>query len=145
MKNTTQTKTTALQLAVLDLLLKRLNDCRTACPGIGGDIDALNVRWMREAQEWHPSTVAQAVKSLAALADGINTVKAGRVDCSDALNAVQACNAHAGLVEALRLVVEQDDRSGLAQMIRETDGDGRTESDENYLGAIDSARAILEA
>lgn len=47
------------------------------------------------------------------------------------------------LMAALKLVCEQDDRTGLSRMIRETDSDARPDSDEWYLGAIDHARHVL--
>lgn len=92
MKTATEpvTKTaTGLQLAVLHLLLLRLNDCRKAVPGIGGDIDASNVRWMIERAEWHSGTVAQATDALTRLSGQINN-HLGRelVKAKDALEAL---------------------------------------------------------
>lgn len=107
--NQTDKKVSGLQLAVLHMLLARLNTCRTVCPGIGGDIDASNIRWLIEHKEWDGGTVAQAVKTLVSLATGLNKVGTGLPilfqDAVDAVNMVNALPAmHEALEEAKKLI-----------------------------------------
>jgi len=80
---------TGLQVAALTLLLQRLNDVRHACPGIGGDIDASNVRFMLEYNEWHQTTVRQAADTLRRLGASLEGY-IGHPKYGDALEAVAA-------------------------------------------------------
>lgn len=74
-------KATPLDMGLLLLLLEQLNTVRRKCPGIGGDVDAANVRWMMEHREWHESTVAQAMKTLRSLGGALGTA----TDAADAV------------------------------------------------------------
>lgn len=101
------TRASGLQLAVLRLLEKRLNDCRVACPGIGGDMDASNMRWLADHGDWAESSVEQACKTLASLGAGLKAASPGwRVDYGDALDAArelrELTERHNELVNAVR-------------------------------------------
>lgn len=61
------TTATPLQLLVIRALEAKLNECRRKCPGVGGDIDASNMLWLRQNGQWVVSTVSQAASRLAIL------------------------------------------------------------------------------
>lgn len=103
---TSQKFATGLQLAVLHLLATRLDECRNACPGIGGDVDAMNLRFLIQTKDWAESAVRQAADTLERLAKSINSVNPGSVKPKDALDAVRLLFAQAEAVAALGSVVE---------------------------------------
>lgn len=57
---------------VMRAALSKLDDCRAKCPGVGGDVDAMNLRAMLERHEFHPSTLAQAADRLRSLSESLD-------------------------------------------------------------------------
>lgn len=86
-------KASGLQIAALKLLVERLDDCRTKCPGIGGDIDASNVRYMVQTREWIPSGVSQALACIKRLSESLD------VPAADAIEAIESVAGHTRLAD----------------------------------------------
>lgn len=58
--------------AIVRAALAKLNECRAKCPGIGGDVDAMNLRAMIERGEWQRSTTDQAAHTLEHLSKSLD-------------------------------------------------------------------------
>lgn len=65
-----------LARVVMRALLNKTDDCRAKCPGIGGDVDAMNLRAMLERGEFDAGAVRQAQRGLLALASSLD-IEAG--------------------------------------------------------------------
>lgn len=62
----------AIIMAVYSAALVKLDACRNACPGAGGDIDAMNLRSMVESFSVDPSAARQAAKTLDGLSRALD-------------------------------------------------------------------------
>lgn len=65
-----------LARVVMRALLNKTDECREKCPGIGGDVDAMNLRAMLDRGEFDVSAVRQAHRGLLALAGSLD-IEAG--------------------------------------------------------------------
>lgn len=88
--------------------LVKLDDCRAKCPGIGGDIDAANLRAMiHEGICDDMTTIAQASRILRSLSKSLNIDAVRECDALDALPVVsEACNNYERVKEALDKLVD---------------------------------------
>lgn len=66
----TQTKETAIAYCVMKAALEKLDECRSACPGVGGDIDASNLRNMMKLG-LDKSAGMQAMRTLRSLSNSL--------------------------------------------------------------------------
>lgn len=92
------TPATALSVCVYVAALKKLDACRNACPGIGGDVDAANLRWLLEHDQRSATSEQQAARTLESLSSGLE-IRAGRE-----VEALRSLDAHAALLGACELV-----------------------------------------
>lgn len=62
----------AITMAVYSAALVKLDDCRNACPGAGGGIDAMNLRHMIENYIIDSHAARQAAKTLDGLSRALD-------------------------------------------------------------------------
>ena len=106
-------KANALHVLAMSALLERLNQCRAQCPGIGGDVDAMNVRFLIREKHWNRHTVWQAFNTLTALCIGLGFV------CSDILALLIEINHAAALRIAATDVCANWEKGDLAAAVRQ--------------------------
>lgn len=94
-------KTPTPRNAILRAALAKLNECRIKCPGVGGDVDAMNLRAMIRRNEWQRSTTDQAAMRLESLAKSLDVEAADEVA---ALRLLPLFEAAPDMREALRLM-----------------------------------------
>ncbi len=114
---TVEGKPSGLQLAALHLLHLRLQECREAAPGAGGDVDTMNVRFMIKKKEWSQSAVNQAVGTLVSFAATINEIaQVERINPADAVEAIRQATAYPDLMrvaEKALAAIEDEEQNAI--------------------------------
>lgn len=92
--------------AIMRAALVKLNECRAKCPGIGGDVDAMNLRTMIGRNEWSRSTTDQAAKCLDWMGHDLGIETA---DEAAALRALPLFEDATAMRETLIVVLQESD------------------------------------
>jgi hypothetical protein len=75
--------TTTIAISVYKAALTKINECRSKCPGVGGDIAASNLRYLIENRLIKKTTAIQAADTLESLSRGLE------IDASDEIDALR--------------------------------------------------------
>lgn len=81
----------------------KLNECRNKCPGIGGDIDCANLRWLERNNVLDVKAAKQAAGTLESLARSLDI---GAGEEVWALRHIGEAAGAEGLLEALKALVD---------------------------------------
>ncbi len=101
----TQTPATPFSVCIYRAAIAKLNECRTKCPGIGGDVDVANLWWLIEHGERSGSAERQAARTLESLARGLEITAGSEVEALRALDSVE--NVRAELRKLARAAIYQ--------------------------------------
>lgn len=75
----------AIRRTIIKAALARLDECRAKCPGVGGDVDAMNLRHLGDRiafDDEHARPLMQAARTLENLSQSLE------IDASDEVDAL---------------------------------------------------------